>query len=172
MYYIPGTFIPGALANSSDPNTRIIGLSLMQNKGSANIDEVLKYSKFSKKSAYIAGESFFKTIAENYFVSDDEFLPILQAIWMRKDFCCKERLNYFVNSLWNSGIYHKMVYDKIFKLTLKTLIHSDDIDKNENKRQLTVDDFKGAFIILITGYTLAFIVFIFELSLNQKFFTV
>lgn len=95
----PGTFFPVALATSSDPNARIIGRNLLQNNGLRSIDDVLKNSISSKNLAFISGESYFKPLTTKYFVSEDAFLPALQAIWMRKDFCCKERLNYFVSSL-------------------------------------------------------------------------
>lgn len=158
----PGSFITPVLAKSNDSNTRIIGRSLQENKGSFYVEDVLENTKSSKKQAFIGGDGQFLPLASKYFGSEDEFLAVWQVIWMRKDFCCKAHLNRFISFLWTSGMYDKLMMDEVFMVSLNEVFHSDELNEKKFARKLTLVDLKGAFVILVGGHVLATVVLIFE----------
>lgn len=166
----PGTFISAALATSSDPYSRIIGQNMLQNKGSHDVDRVLRNVKSSKKPTFVGGKQHFMGLSTKYFVSEDEFFPALQTIWMRKGFHSKRHLDRFVSYLWSSGIYDQMIDVHSFLASLNILLHPGDEAARQNERCLNVDDFKGAFALLVVGYVFSLLALIIE-TIVYKFST-
>ena len=101
----------------------------------------------------------------NYFISEDRFVERLTAMYMRKDFCCKDMINTFVHRVMASGIYFKVFKDS----NVKILHYSRSrMIENDSKRKLTLTDLAPAFMFLLSGYLMSFTVFIFEVIINQK----
>ncbi|XP_067141851.1 glutamate receptor ionotropic, delta-1-like [Centruroides vittatus] len=95
---------------------------------------------------------------EKWFISDDSlsFLPF--AFIMRKGFPLKHKINTVVTRLLESGITNTVL--------------SDISNKNEKMESgfqaLSLFNFLGAFWILVAGYSLAIICFIFELLVRKR----
>lgn len=99
-------------------------------------------------------------------VSEDRFIENMAAMKIRKDFCCKKLIETFVHRLMASGLYFKDRNDNDFVRKLPFLLKHRE--KDTSKRKLTLMDFAPAFIFLLTGYFISFLVFICEILLNCK----
>ena len=166
-----GTFLSYVFIKANDRDTRIIGYNMAKKKGTFFPEEVLENTNSSKKQAYVGGKPQLLTYASKYFISEDEFIPVWQIIFMRRDFCCKAHVHRFVGLLWQSGINQKLLMDEIFISSLKKVWNNVESDKNKRVRKLSLLDLKGAFVVLVSGYNSATIVLLFEIicSKSMKF---
>jgi ABC-type amino acid transport substrate-binding protein len=166
----PGSFILPALLSAPDQNSRIIAEDLLLNEQSKDVDGVLGNTKSAKKPAFLNGQDFLFPFKTKYFISKDEFFPALRAIAVRKDFCCKSHVDHVIRYVWASGLYEKLLADDGYIKSLKVL---SDNAKTSNVRRLSLEDFEGAFILVIFGYFLATITFLCELitsKLRKRFY--
>lgn len=164
----PGGLISNVLLHSSDPKDRIIGLNLLKNKGSGDIEAVLGSKKSKKKPAFIGGDIDLLPYNLKYFISEDEFVPALRSVALRKNFCCRKQLDRVIGYVWASGIFEKMKQDHMFMESLRLVQRSPDILKKHQERPLSLEDLGGAFILIIFGYILATVVFIVEVIIGKR----
>ena len=167
----PGEYFSSALLNSNDINSKIIGQSLKENAGSTDIDSVINNFEASKTSAYIHAQSLLMQVEYKYFVSNDKLFDILQAIGMKKNFCCKKQLDIFIHRISASGIYFKLLRDSMTISSLKGGIYFSNNDKI-TERSVSLENFEGVFVLLLLGYVMAIVVLIFELLLGYRSNTV
>ena len=154
------------LRNSKQQNLQAIAEDIEKNN--FRLNEFIKNFIYGDKSINIA---LFKDTNNldffigNYFISEDRFNEILTAMYFRKDFCCKDMINTFVHRMMASGIYFKVFKDSNFAISISS---RSRMMKNESKRKLTLTDLAPAFIFLLGGYFMSFMVFIFEIMMNRK----
>ena len=101
----------------------------------------------------------------NKFVSEDRFSEIMVAMMIRKGFCCKKVIETFVHRLAASGLYFKYMNDRSFLHRLPFLLEYSEEDTS--KRKLTLTDVAPAFLILLMGYFLSFLVFMGEILMHR-----
>lgn len=167
-----GKNLAAYLERSPDYNIRIIGQNLPKSNGSKDISAVLNDTKPEKKPAFVGGKYHLNSFKAKYAVSYDELMAVLKAIPMRKDFCCSSHLDRLIGYIW-SGLYRKLVTDDCFMTSLKYLFHAPENSQRRAERQLSIDDYKGVFIMLILGYMLSILLFILEVFIdNLKTLTV
>lgn len=157
-----GTLISIALSKSSDPNSRIIGRSLLETKGSNNIDIILGDKKSFKKMAYIGVEAHLLIWKENFFYSGDLIFPMLSAVAMRKNFCCKAHIDGVIRRIWEAGIFRKLIEQRIYQNTVQIFNLNPMMISETKERPITLEHLKGAFVFLAMGYFLSLLVFMFE----------
>lgn len=160
----PGTFFIAALVYSSDPAVRIIGRSVLENKGSNNIESVLQNTKGYKKPVFIGGRPHFLPLEGRYFISEDTFFYALPAVAVRKDFCCIAKFNKIIGYIWAAGLYKKILTDDGFLDSLSRKFSSTEVQSSE--RKLTLEDLEGPFIFILAGYVLSLLVFVSELIVD------
>lgn len=169
----PGSFIIPVLQRSNDIYLKVIGQNLkeMERKGTFEIEDVLSLTKSSKKSAFIGAENHLIPWKEKYFCSNDVVFPLQLGIAIRKDFCCKTRLDRVISRIWAAGLYQKWLNDRVATAVIHNVFHVPDYISKNADRPLTILDFEGAFLILIYGYILSIFVFALEvLSLKLDAF--
>ncbi|GFR02676.1 lig_chan-Glu_bd domain-containing protein [Trichonephila clavata] len=88
------------------------------------------------------------------------------GIGLKKEFCCKERLNSVLHGVLSGGLFEKWLRDQTF---LATLHDRMNVKHEEENMQLTLDDLKLAFFTLLTGYALAFLVLLAEILIPRSF---
>ncbi|GFY47315.1 uncharacterized protein TNIN_88921 [Trichonephila inaurata madagascariensis] len=88
------------------------------------------------------------------------------GVGMKKNFCCKERLNSVMYGIVSGGLYEKWFRDQTFIVTLRDRLN---VKHEVQKIQLTLEDLKLAFFTLSIGYFLAFLVFLAELLSPKSF---
>ncbi|GFY56775.1 uncharacterized protein TNIN_319141 [Trichonephila inaurata madagascariensis] len=76
------------------------------------------------------------------------------GIGLKKGFCCKERLNSVLYGILSGGLFEKWQRDHAFLTTLRDRMN---VKYEEETMQLTLDDLKLAFFMLLIGYSLAFL---------------
>ena len=156
------------LTISKEENLRVIGKDIQTNKLRSNqiwIDFL--HGNLSQNLAFIVHESVVDTLSVgNKFVSEDRFLECMYAIMIRKDFCCKKVIDTFVHKMMASGLYFKYESDKSFLVRLPLLLKYQE--KDITKRKLTLTDVAPAFIVLITGYFISFIVLMGEIWKHSR----
>lgn len=153
---------------------QIIDRSFKQNEGSRDVDKVLLKSKSTKRDAFIGGTIDFLHMKQKYFISDDEFFPAFVVIGVRKDFCCKEKLDDVIHLINVSGLYNKLMSDNAFLKLLERYFHAvdDDDDDGGGEHKLPLTDFRGAFIFLTGAHILSLTLFISEVSFFKlRFFS-
>ncbi|GFU31846.1 lig_chan-Glu_bd domain-containing protein [Nephila pilipes] len=93
-------------------------------------------------------------------VSEDYFGIWNMAIAMKKEFCCRERLNEALYHISSGGLFQKWIDDLSFVDTLHKRLK---MKHEEPKLHLTLEDLKLAFFTLFFGYALALLAFLAEL---------
>ena len=101
-----------------------------------------------------------------FFISEDHFKESMVAFRIRKNLSVIDLLNTFIHRIMASGIFLKYKSDRNFWWTRYYFLpeQNDDTDK----RKLTLTDLAPAFIFLLFGWIVSFIVFIGEILLNKK----
>ena len=149
-------------------NLKIIGADIKNN----NLDFVSLYKPFifentSKNFAFIIDSEVAPLISVgNKIVSEDHFSEIMVSMMIRKDFCCKKVIETFVHRLAASGLYFKYKSDKSFLYRLPFLLKYSEEDNS--KRKLTLTDVAPAFLVLLSGSIVSFVVLIGEILSNPK----
>lgn len=162
----PGGSASRVLSKSNDPVMRIIGENIRRNPGSRDIDGVLQMSEKSVKTAFVGSILSILPFKGKYFISDDTFYHTMFGIPLHKDFCCKQKINNIISYIQAAGLIEKITLDYTFRKTLQTRLYSSDNNK-DIQRKLSLLDFQGAFVFLIVGHTLSFIVFVTEVFIGK-----
>ncbi|GBM43642.1 Glutamate receptor ionotropic, delta-1 [Araneus ventricosus] len=96
---------------------------------------------------------------DSYVISEDVLITANFAVALRKDFCCKKRLNSVISSFRCAGLYGKLQKEEILRVYLsRGVIYGD-----ENSLELTISDLYGAFILFVAGCILSLTVLLCEL---------
>ena len=156
------------LESAREENLRIIGKDIQTNE--LNSDQIWIYfldGNLNQNLAFIMNENVVDILSVgNKFVSEDRFLENLIAMIVRKDFCCKKVIDSFVHKIMASGLYLKYKNDKTFLYQLPLLLEYQE--KDTTKRKLTFMDVAPAFIFLLTGHFISFIVLMGEIWVHPK----
>lgn len=162
---LEGSTLPFMLSDSSDEAYKIIGNNIHQNPaGHGSIEEFLKTSGID--TAYIELRDDLHFLSERYFLSEDYFFPVIVAIAIKKDFCCKEKLAVVIHRITEAGLYEKISRDYDFLTALQKIPDEDFAE--DLRRHLSLHHFEGAFLILIIGHGVAFAALAFELFIRKK----
>lgn len=118
----------------------------------------------NEKMALIGPKTTLKFFMHEEFpFSKDSLKFHATGIVMSKSFCCKNEIDSFVHVVFASGIHQKLTDDTLFKLNLK----ADAFDKTDphkaTARPLSLADLHGAFVLVISGHIIAFVVVLGEL---------
>ena len=165
-FEFPNSHIARFLRNTEEENLRVIADDI--DKNDISFKKLISNFLYGDKSINIV---LFKDANNldffigNYFISEDRFVERMTAMYMRKDFCCKDMINTFVHRVMASGIYFKVFKDSNLALLYYSRSRMTEI---ESKRKLTLIDLAPAFIFLLGGHLISFTVFVFEIKMNQK----
>ncbi|GFR33145.1 lig_chan-Glu_bd domain-containing protein [Trichonephila clavata] len=99
------------------------------------------------------------------FLSDDSFGIWNVAIMVKKDFCCKSRLNEMVFRVISAGLYQKFVSDEMFRSQLRLF---EKFSPEETVRPLMLHDLWGVFLALSILLLLSVALFLFELYYHNR----
>ena len=156
------------MITAKDENLRVIGKDIQTNKLRNNqiwIDFL--YGNLSRNLAFIVPENKLDVLSVgNKFVSEDRFLECFPSMIIRKEFCCKNVIDTFIHQMMASGLYSKYNSDASFLSRLPLLLKYQE--KETTKRKLTLVDVAPAFIFLIMGHFISFIVFIGEMWIHPR----
>lgn len=97
---------------------------------------------------------------ESVFLAPDYFNLLNFGMVFNKNFCCKSTVDSFLHRFVAGGLYHKVHSDVEFRLQLKNRKH---VSFRSDFSPLTLEDVRGAFVILACGYCLSFVALIVEL---------
>lgn len=103
------------MAKSEDPNIKILGPCISKYQGLRAIETALSDKTSNNKLSYIDSESYLEQFRRKYFVSEDGILLDLIAIGLKKDFCCKKKLNTMLNNILASGSLNTFAEYDYFK---------------------------------------------------------
>ena len=156
------------LLTAKEENLRVIGKDIQKNKLTGNhIWIPFLYGNLSQNLAFIVPENVVDILkVGNKFVSEDCFLESMIGMMIQKDFCCKKAIDTFVHKMMASGLYSKYMNDKSFILRLRLLLKYQE--KETIKRKLTLTDVAPAFIFLLSGYFISFLVFKVEIWIHPR----
>lgn len=165
-YTYSGSYLADSLATSDVEQWRIIGKNLLAKKGNADIEAVLQITG-AKTPAFIGPEPDFMHLNRKYFISDDLFFPEIAAIGMRKDFCCKAKLNAMIHDVYASGLYEKILKEERLIQILQN-ISVFGIYDNNNASPLSFEQVQSVLFFSFVGYVLAILCFLVELILGRN----
>lgn len=100
-------------------------------------------------------------------VSEDVLVTLYMGVGMRRDFCCKEQFNAAVLSAVSTGLTQKWFYDISKHDIWKNKVLKDDWE-DEDPPALTVEDLKYVFLLMLIGYVLSILVFIWEFFIPER----
>lgn len=115
------------------------------------------------KTAVIGIESDFDMLHhDRIHFADESFDVIFSGIVVSKHFCCKEALDLVVHRVSAGGFYDKIREDFLFRSQLKYRILPSL--EPQGWKALSVSDLSGAFIILMLGNAVSFIICMLEVA--------
>lgn len=159
-----GSFYGDVLKKSEDEALSIIGLSLEKHSIKYIEPKDFFATLTGKKGAYVSGRLLLSELKEILFLSEDSFFTNMYGMVVHKDFCCKSLLDKTVRKIWESGLYDRILREKIMTASLKYRFLSLDQEINH---QISLGDLSGAFIFLIVGHVISSIVIIIELIMHN-----
>ncbi|GIY25582.1 glutamate receptor ionotropic, delta-1 [Caerostris extrusa] len=98
---------------------------------------------------------------KSYAKSRDHLITFNIAIALRKDFCCKGRLNTIISRIKSAGLYsrlEKLESGRAWHKS-KSMFHK----AKQHCKPLSIHDLFGVYISLLTGYMISFIALLLEI---------
>ena len=163
-YYKSG--VAHYLLNTNDESLKMIATDILKNNLSYGYTEYGFFKEKKKNYALFIDSNSADLYREKFFVSEDRFMKSLYAFCIRKNFSFKDLLDTFIHRMMASGIFLK--YDSDADFLWSMVYFSQEQDDDFEKRKLTLTDVAPAFIFLLSGYTVSFIVLIGEILFNKK----
>ena len=161
-----GSAYTKVLQESDIDSWKSIGKCIERNKQS-NENFIESFLNDPSKKAFIGPEIFIKPHVKKYFVSEAPFFNVMGGIPTSKKFSCLKYLNDVMLRLSAAGITQKIKNDENFMHELKKL--PPDPNESGMPKALGYQDFKGAFLILIFDYIVAFTVLLIEITTYRYF---
>ncbi|GFT61704.1 uncharacterized protein NPIL_610011 [Nephila pilipes] len=139
---------------------RSLGKAVDKNKWYLDPSKLISENLLSETTAIIdlrfmlqildAGMSF-----DSYIISDDTLFSWKIAIAVKKNFCCKDRLDIMINRVLGAGLFEKFIKDELQMLKILT----NKTFTNEHEfRKLSIHDTTGAWSLLVVGYIISFFI--------------
>lgn len=163
----PTSGVPHEFVISKQKHLRVIGEDIWKNGLSFGnvLGNFIRESKKQNVALFMELGSFDR-VAGKFLISEDRFLQSMAAMPVRRGFCCKKILERFVHRIMASGLFFKYNSQADFKISLKLRLQYSE--EEISKRKLTLTDLAPAFIFLLSGYFISFLVLIAELLSNRK----
>ncbi|GBM25677.1 hypothetical protein AVEN_207451-1 [Araneus ventricosus] len=161
------TIVLPYLLHSSEEHMRILGETIKKNEWYVGIYIKHEPIRTTKNIAIINSELYLQIRngmpgSRFLVISRDSLFTDNLAVAMRKDLCCKERINTMIIRAREAGLFdfylRKFVYN--------TMV-SENLDEEESK-SLTVSDVSGTLFIFLLGISLSFLTFIAEFFFAKK----
>lgn len=164
--YMPTERIKERFLTSKKEHLKIIGEDLKAYNLTSPTFYIDMFNESNNNIAHFAQTriSYFP-ISGKFIKSEDRFLESMSAMIVGKGFCCKKLLDNFVHKMMSSGIDIKYKNDAAFWFWLNKL---PEYEENDTKRKLTLTDVAPAFIFLLCGYFISFLVLIGEICIDRK----
>lgn len=154
------SFLYSHMLEDSKVHVRLLAEHIIRNKWFLKSDpKLIRHVILSERNAFIDGHTHMRYLfGDGVFISDDSLYTFPKTIILKKNFQLKEKINDMIHRITASGIYDKSINDYIFLKHMKTLIKIHD-----SEQTITLDQFKGAFLVLIIGLGLAMAVCFIEI---------
>lgn len=167
----PYSSIAGDWMISKEEHLRTIAKNIVENLPSYRGQEPLTYflqESHKQNLAFIIDTRYAGTLDPGTIsISEERFLEGMPAMMVRKNFCYKDLLDSFVHKIVASGLYIKYNSDNSFFSSMLVRSQIPDYEKPSN-RKLTITDVAPAFIFLLSGYFISFLVLIVEIYLYRN----
>ena len=154
------------LWDTNEENLKVIQKNLLKNNLRYQFAEQDFVMGKKKNFALFISSDKIHIYQRNFFVSKDRFMISMYALAIRKKLTYKDLLDTFVHRMMASGIYLKYLSDNHFWWSMRYF--PQDQNDDTDKRKLTLTDLAPAFIFLLFGWIVSFIVLICEILLNRK----
>ncbi|GBM26131.1 Glutamate receptor ionotropic, delta-1 [Araneus ventricosus] len=164
-----GSHLLPALLTSQQEHIRILGKVIKKNAWFFDKNDELENLKEILTKSAIIDNRFKLEILQNrleydsYALSKEPLVSIGFVIALRKDFCCKRRLNTLISRMKSAGLYQKLEKEEL----LRVFLDKNETIEESNSLQLKVIDLFGAFMFLLIGYSLS----LFTLSCEVIYFS-
>lgn len=159
-----GTLYGSELSRSLDEHSRTIGNYIISNNWLIEKKEMQEYLLRGNTAIIISRQSMRLALQDSVFISKHSFFSNQQAIGIRKNCTFTDKINGIIHEFATSGIYQKDFEDYAF---LQKLRSPNRISESKPSKQIKLSDLSGAFIILVLGNFLGFVVFIFEITYRK-----
>lgn len=159
------------LTESKEDHLRSIGNAIVRNKWylSATNDE-FKFGTYIKhNSCVLRSRNILRMfhsvpyLKSKFLIARDGLGVWPVAIALKRDFCCKKKLDSIISRLRSSGIYPKLLNDNAVNMWNKNLNNNVEDEDQENSTTLKKKDIYGPLILLIIGHSSSAIVFLGEI---------
>ncbi|GBM71463.1 hypothetical protein AVEN_273931-1 [Araneus ventricosus] len=164
-YALKGTIIITSLMNSQKEYLRNLGNAIYHNEWyfTGSYAKTEKY--LSDYSAILSTEKklrmFFSTDPD-LIVSEDRIFFWPSAFAIKKDFCCKSKLNEIILRFSAAGLFHKFLIDESIKYRISASENTSE-EKMQFYKSLSVNDLAGVFLLLSIAYGFSVICLLLEI---------
>ena len=153
--------------DTKQKHLRVIAVDIARNNDRAtNVMRDFLLGNAKQNLALFIESRILDYFTEEYFISEDRIFPELGAMAVRGGFCCKQLLDTFIHRMQASGILNKYESDGIFYHKVQNM--NSTLKNDPSKRKLTLTDVAPAFLCLLFGYFISFLVLIAEILSSRK----
>ncbi|GFT95241.1 putative glutamate receptor [Nephila pilipes] len=153
VYSVRGTIAVPFLLNSKERYLRLLGRTIERNGWYVPPDKIKEFLLKSSDSVVLGSRAYLMFVFGNdefknkVLISKDNGYIIANAFALRKGFCCSSELRSVMSRAASAGIY-----ERFFKLEcLKYWLSQQTNEGKEDKKHfLSLQDFVGVFLILVT----------------------
>lgn len=110
--------------------------------------------------AYLEGKAFLKILKNYYYVADDNIILYFFGLAVRKNFCCKRQLDMAIHRITSAGFYQRIYQESLFVTEYNYMSNMHHAE--ENFQSLAFTHLSGAFLSLIVGHSIAFLLLVLE----------
>ncbi|GFR22472.1 glutamate receptor ionotropic, NMDA 2C [Trichonephila clavata] len=140
---------------------RFLGNAIDKNKWYLDPSKMISENQLSETTAIVDLRFMLQLLdaglsSDSYMISDDTLFSWKIAIAVKKNFCCKDRLDLMINRILSAGLFYKFLRDELLMLKIST---NKTFSNAYKVRKLSIRDTGGAWSLLFVGYTISFVVF-------------
>ncbi|GFT94565.1 glutamate receptor ionotropic, delta-1 [Nephila pilipes] len=161
-YALRGTSTIAYLRNSPKNHLQMLGNEINSHEWYITDWDIMSGKYLTDDSAILSNTKklhLFYGTKQDFIITKDTLTSWPSAFAVRKNFCCKARLNSIISRLVSAGIYGKFLRDESVKFRIT---HSDNVPEDQVIKKLSVKDLAGIFLILGIGLSLALVSFLVE----------
>lgn len=161
-----GTKVYAEILRSGGETWNTIAKCLSRNDMHTDDVEAFLQQFPAQEKAFIGQKQHLMSVSKGYFITDDFFFISSVGFAVRKSFRYKDVLDKHIIRMGSAGILSKFERDEEFFMSLgKGKNYAEEQNRN---RQLSLEDFEGAFIILGFGHILASVALILEILYSHR----
>ncbi|GBM91913.1 hypothetical protein AVEN_215763-1 [Araneus ventricosus] len=161
---LKGNVVSNILIRSNLKHLRNIG-SVIKSYHDTYIPSEYQMKPFGENRVVLGSKLLFQIMhGSTKYISDHSFEVVSVGIFLKKGFCCMNRLNTVLLRIASAGLYEKIIRDVAFKQEERI---SSSFNHTTGVMNLDLNALSGIFFVLLMGYFTSLVLLLLEIVYNR-----